>query len=190
MLNEALTLARELGERQLEAGILQHLALLASRRQDAASAHTLFEQSIAVRRALGRADEASMSLTFLAAVTLVQRDLETARRSIAESLELGRAMRDRRSAFTLDVLACLMAFDGRMERALVLAGASSAMHEGSGNTPPRAWDAFLKVLLQPAREALGPEAAESAWDAGRRMDYDEAVALAQATVSTTAGSSC
>jgi predicted ATPase/class 3 adenylate cyclase len=189
-LDEALTLARELGERQLEAGILQQLALLASRRQDLANARRLFEQSIAVRRALGRTDEASMSLTFLAAVALGRRDLDTARRSVAESLELGRTMRDRRSAFTIDVLACLIAFDGRMERALTLAGASSAMHEGSGNTPPRAWDAFLSVFLQPAREALGPEAASSVWAAGRRMDYDEAVALAQATVSTTASSSC
>jgi hypothetical protein len=63
------------------------------------------------------------------------------------------------------------------------------MHEGSGNTPPGAWDAFLSVFLQPAREALGPEAAGSAWNAGRRMDYDEALALA-VTVSTTAGPAC
>src|SRR6202011_4442057 len=130
---EALTLARESGDSEEEAGILHQLALLAGRRNDLEESRTRFEESIALRRAQGRTDEASMSLTYLAGVALLQGDLATARRCVGESLELGLAMRDRRSAFSLDVLACLTGFDGNMERALILAGAGSATHGGSGH---------------------------------------------------------
>lgn len=185
-LSEALTLARNLGEQQMEAGILQQLGILASVRRDLPEARSYLENGIKLRRALGRTDEASMSLTFLAAVALLQGDVETTRRSVAESLELGRVMSDRRAAFTIDVLACLTASESDAERALMLAGAASALHEGSGNTPPRIWDDFMSPYLQPAREALGPEAARTAWDAGRRMDYVDALQLALRTVSKTA----
>ena len=187
-LNEALELARVLREQQLEAGILQQFGILASVRRDLPQARAFLEQSIALRRAVGRADEASMALTFLAAVALLQGDAGTTRRSVAEGLELGRTLSDRRTAFTMDVLACLTAVEGGAERALRLAGAASAMHEGSGNTPPPVWDDFMSPYLQPAREALG-QAAQSAWEAGRRMDYDDAVQLAQATASAPSTSS-
>jgi len=188
-LDEALGLARDLGEQQLEAGILQQLGILASVRRDLPQARSFLEQGIALRRALGRTDEASMSLTFLAAVALLEGDTETTRRSVAESLELGRTMRDRRAAFTMDVLACLTSAEGGAERALLLAGAASALHEGSGNTPPRVWDDFMSPYLQPAREALGPEGARAAWDAGQRMDYEDALQMALSTVSMPARSS-
>lgn len=183
VLEEALTLARESGDSEEEAGILHQLALLAGRRNDLEESRTRFEESIALRRAQGRTDEASMSLTYLAGVALLQGDLATARRCVGESLELGLAMRDRRSAFSLDVLACLTGFDGNMERALILAGAGSALHEGSGNTPPQVWSDLMSAFVQPARDALGEQAARAAWETGRRMEYDEALGLALETVS-------
>jgi len=177
-LGEALSLARELGEREAEGGILQQLGILASQRQDLAGSRLLFEQSIAVRRATGRSDEASISLTFLAAVALLQGDVDTARRCVVEGLEIGRELTDRRAAWSLEVLACLAALEGLPERALQLAGAGSAMHQASGNTPPEAWDRFQAAFLQPARSSLGTKAATTAWDAGREMDFDEALEFA------------
>ena len=182
-LDEALTLARESGDSEEEAGILHQLALLAGRRNDLDESRRCFEESIALRRAQGRTDEASMSLTYLAGVALMQGDLATARRAVGESLELGLAMRDRRAAFSLDVLACVTGFDGNMERALILAGAGSALHEGSGNTPPQIWSDLMSAFVQPARDALGEQAARAAWETGRRMEYDEALQLALGTVS-------
>lgn len=182
-LEEALTLARESGESEEEASILHQLALLAGRRNDLEESRMLFDESIALRRSQGRTDEASMSLTYLAGVALLQGDLATAKRCVGESLELGLAMRDRRAAFSLDVLACLTGFDGNMERALILAGAGSAMHEGSGNTPPQVWSDLMSAFVQPARQALGEHAAHAAWGTGQRMDYDEALQLALRTIS-------
>src|SRR5207247_477394 len=87
----------------------------ASRRGDQRQARALFERSIQIRKSLSRTDEASMPLTFLAAVALLEGDFDTARRSIVESLEIGRTLRHRRAARSLDVLACLYALEGKFE---------------------------------------------------------------------------
>ena len=177
-LQEALVLARDLGDQASEASILHQLGLLASRRGDLAGARSLLEESVELRRTVGRRDEASMPLTFLAAVALLQSDVETARPSIVESLQIGRALRDRRAAWTLDVLAWLTALEGDPERAMQLAGAGSAMHEASGNRPPAAWVASVTPSVQRARGALGQARAQAAWEAGRRMSFDDALNFA------------
>ena len=177
-LDQALKLARELRDQASEASILHQLGLRASQKPDLPAARSLLEESLELRRTLERSDEASMSLTFLAAVALLQSDAETAQRCIVESLEIGRALRDRRAAWSLDVLACLTALEGNAARALQLAGAGSAMHEASGNTPPAPWEAFVSPHVQLARKALDPEAARTAWEAGRRMSFDEALEFA------------
>jgi predicted ATPase len=179
-LEEGLTLARELGERNSEAAILHQLGLLASRRGHLREARSLLEKSIEVRRALGRNDEISMSLTFLAAAKILEGDPATARKCIAESFEIGRALSDRRAAWSLDVLACLTALEGRPEQALQLAGAGAAIHASSGITPAAVWKEFMSMCLQPARAALGPEAATIAWESGMRMTFDGAMAFAMA----------
>jgi len=177
-LEEGRVLARDLGDRASEASILHQLGLLATRKGDLAGARSLLEESVELRRMLGRSDEASMPLTFLAAVALLQSDVETARPSILESLEIGRALGDRRAAWSLDVLAWLTALEGHPERALQLAGAGSAMHEASGNRPPAAWVGSVTPQVERAREALNHEVARAAWEAGRRMSFDEALEFA------------
>ena len=182
-LNAALELARGQRDQAIEASILHQLGLRASQKPDLPAARSLLEKSLELRRSIERRDEASMSLTFLAAVALLQSDAATARRSIMESLEIGRALRDRRAAWSLDVLACLTTREGDLERALQLAGAGSAMHEASGNTPPAPWEAFVSPHIQLARKGLDPETARMKWEAGRRMAFDEALDFALATVS-------
>ena len=177
-LEEALGLAGEQAQPENEAAILHQLGLVASRRGDQRQARALFERSIKIRKSLGRTDEASMPLTFLAAVALLEGDFETARHSIIESLEIGRALRDRRAAWSLDVLACLCALEGRFERALQVAGAGAAMHEAAGNRPPPTWDQFVASILQAAWSGLDAGIARAAWDSGRRLEPDRALDLA------------
>jgi non-specific serine/threonine protein kinase len=181
-LDAALELAHEHGDQATEASILHQLGLRASQKPDLPAARSLLEKSVELRRNLERSDEASISLTFLAAVALLQSDAPTARRCIIESLEIGRALRDRRAAWSLDVLACLTTRDGDLERALQLAGAGSAMHEASGNTPPAPWEAFVSPHVQLARNGVDPDVARTKWEAGRRMTFDEALEFALAGV--------
>jgi hypothetical protein len=142
----------------------------------------MLEQSIDLRVKLGRRDETSVSLTFLAFTTLLAGERERARAHIKESIEIGRALKDRRAAWSLDVLACILALDLHPEQALRLGGAGSAMHESIGNRPSAAWLALTAPMLDAAREALGQVAGEAAWKAGRSMEFDEALAFALTTV--------
>jgi predicted ATPase/class 3 adenylate cyclase len=182
-LNAALELAHEHGDQAVEASILHQLGLRASQKPDLPAARSLLQKSLELRRNLGRSDEASMSLAFLAAVALLQADASTAHGCIIESLEIGRTLRDRRAAWSLDVLACLTTREGDLERALQLAGAGSAMHEASGNKPPAPWEAFVSPHIQLARNGLAPEVAQTAWETGQRMAFDDALEYALAGVS-------
>ena len=40
------------------------------------------------------------------------------------------------------------------------------------------WNALLTRYLEPARAALGPEAANAVWEEGRRTPFEQAIALA------------
>ena len=177
-LDRALALSRGDGDRRQEAEALHHLGVLVSVRQDLATARRLFEESIALREELGRVDESGATRTFLAAVALLQSDVDTARRSILEALQIALDVRDRRAAWSLDVLACLEVVAGRPERALRLAGAAGEMFEQTGQRPPAGWRLFTEPMLGRAREQLGTGAAQQAWEAGRGLGFEDALAEA------------
>ncbi|HEX6349542.1 MAG TPA: AAA family ATPase [Candidatus Dormibacteraeota bacterium] len=177
-LTEALQLGRQEGYPRVEAEALHQLGVLASLRPDLAAMRGLLEESLAVRRAMGCADESNTTLTFLAAAAMLGGDAAAARSAIQEALEVGFALRDRRAAWSLDVLACLDAQEGRAEQALRLGGAAAAMFDATGQQPPGGWRAFTEPILARARAALAGEAAAQAWQAGRELGFDEALAYA------------
>jgi hypothetical protein len=119
-----------------------------------------------------------MTLVFLAVVSFVRGEVGVAQSLLGEALEIGLALRDRRSAWSLDVLACMNAADKRADRALRLAGAAAAMFEATGQRPPEQWHRFTSAFLGPAREALGEGGAAAAWDEGQRLGFEEALAYA------------
>ena len=121
-----------------------------------------------------------MPMTFLAAVSLLQGDLETARRSVRESLEIGRSLRDRRAAWSIQMLACVVSIEGQPELAVRLGGAGAAMHEAAGTRPAATWEQFVASVLQPSKDALG-QTAGAVWEAGRQLTMDEAFELALQT---------
>src|SRR5260370_38400104 len=116
-----------------------------------------------------------MRLVFLAAVTMAQGDMSTARESIREALEIGLSLRDRRSAWSLDMLACISALDGSAERALRLAGAASAMFESTGQKPPATWHQFTAAFQDAARSGLPADLSQAAWAAGHARGLDQAL---------------
>ena len=177
-LEEALRLTREDGSALQEGEILHQLGMVASQRRDGVEAESLLRQSIEVRTAKGRRDESGMSLVFLAAVAMSRGDMPTAWESIREALEIGLSLRDRRSAWSLDVLACISAADGSAERALRLAGAAAAMFESTGQKPAATWYQFTSTYQDAARLGLPADRSQAAWDAGHALGFDEALAYA------------
>ena len=177
-LDEAILIAREIGRGRIEADALHHLASLASVRGDVPGALEHFTKSLELRRRLGIADEADMTLTLRAFVEILSKELAQARADIDEALRVALAVRDRRAAWSLDVLACLAAIDGEAERAVTLAGAARAMFESTAQHPAAMWRRFLDPLLAPARATLDPDAAERAWQRGLAMDFEQALRYA------------
>jgi predicted ATPase/class 3 adenylate cyclase len=177
-LEEALRLSLDLESPQQEAEVLHQLGMVAVSRGDLDEASSMFKRSLDVRRRLGTSDEAGMTLVFLSVVSFVRGEVGVAHSLIGEALEIGLALRDRRSAWSLDVLACLNAADKKAERAVRLAGAAAAMFETTGQRPPEQWHSFISAFVRPAKEALGAEAATAAWDEGRRLGFEDALAYA------------
>jgi non-specific serine/threonine protein kinase len=177
-LEEALRICLEINSPQHEAEVLHQLGMVAGVRGNAENASSLLQRSLDLRRQAGRKDEAGMTLVFLSVVSFVRGDVVGARASIREALEIGLAMRDRRSAWSLDVLACMNAAEGRGDRALRLAGAASAMFDATGQRPPERWRQFTSAFLSSTRDELGPERSQSEWEAGRALDFEEALAFA------------
>ncbi len=172
---EGLGIWQELQDPSNEAEMLYNLGLLAGSRGDAAGARDLLARSIELRRRAGREDETHIALTFTAAVDVMASDLVAARTAMRESLQIGRRLGDRRLAWSLDVCACLAIAGGAPEQGLRLAGAGSAMHEGSGVSPSEVWRSVVEAYLAPAREELGQDAAEAAEAAGSKLGYEDAI---------------
>jgi hypothetical protein len=96
-----------------------------------------------------------------------------------ESLAIDEAFGERTGlALSLDNLADLEITAGNVIRALRLAGASEAIKEGvGGQAPPE-----LITLPDPrerARPLLSDREIQAAWEQGRRMSLEEAIAYAR-----------
>jgi DNA-binding CsgD family transcriptional regulator len=74
-------------------------------------------------------------------------------------------------------LALIAAGRGRHERALRLAGAESDLV--GRNLLARNWRATVEDAVARCRVALGPEAADQAWEQGRRLSREDAIAYAR-----------
>jgi predicted ATPase len=176
--HEALSLALALGDRLQESQIHHYLGLIRASVGDIDGARDRFATGVAIRRELGRGDETSTALALVAAIAYLQEDYETADSAIQESLHAGSDSKDRRLGFTVDVLSARLARD-RPREALQLAGAASEMHASVGIRPNAAWQAVVQNHLAAARAVLGETEATAAWEEGRHMVFEEAVALAR-----------
>ena len=75
----------------------------------------------------------------------------------------------------LEGLARVAVAQGRMERAARLCGAAAALREDRGWPLPPAKRAKNDRTVAAARDALGEEAFEAAWDRGHELSLEEAV---------------
>ena len=174
-LGEALAIARTTRNGRLEAEALHHLGSLAGVRGDLPAAHERLTETLQLRRRLGIADESLTTLTLMAVTAARRGDLAEARGAIVEALRIGLALRDRRAAWSLDVVACLTAIEGNAERALRLGGAADAMFESTAVRPAAPWRGFTEPLMDRARQVVGADAADRAWAAGRELTFERAL---------------
>ena len=154
---EGLAIRRTLGDRWALAVSLGNLGNVAYDQGQYEEARALLEESVLLLRAVGSPDALAQMLDVLGSVARDQRDYAAARAIYREGLLISRELDDRWAlAFYLENIAVLCALERNAERALLLAGAATALREGIG------------VPRSPAQE----EQFTRGWAPARR-DYDE-----------------
>jgi tetratricopeptide (TPR) repeat protein len=174
---EALTILRSLGERQLIASALNNLAEIADKLGDHARALALYDESLALFRALGRLAGVATVLGNMGEIACDQGDTRRATELLHESLRLAwQTRRPRTIAYVLEGLAEVAWAEHRAGAAARLCGAAAALRE---NAPAQIWPGdSLRYdrTVAAVRTALGDEGFAAAWEAGRSTPLEHLIA--------------
>lgn len=178
-LEEALDLNREIGDTHSIAITLNNLgeALRAQGLLDDAARR--FEESLTIFRELGATHGVAYLLANLGDIASGQGRDEQALRHYLEALAVFHGLGYQQAALSVVTnLAALDARGGQAERAARLLGAEEALREAAGFTLTPVERAELDASIAAARERLDGAAFERAWQTGRALPLDDAVALA------------
>ena len=180
-LERCLTAGAPSGDRWLSAVAARGLARLAGERGDGPEAERRFAQALALHRELGdRVGEAD-ALFWQGEFARGRGDAAGARVSLTGALRIFADSGGLSGcARILERLACVAAACGDLVGALRQAGAAAALRERIGPRPRRAAPAELARAHATARRTLGHRAAAEAWEAGRALRLEDAIAEALA----------
>jgi predicted ATPase/class 3 adenylate cyclase len=179
MIEEARAMFEELDMPRGVADSLWILGISARLQGNLAGSRALAEESLRLHRRAGDLFGATDALHTLGRTAFAQGDLATAAASFLEALDNDEQVGNRTGmAIVMDNLAAKASAEGRHLRALRLGGASEAIKEAAGgHAPPPLID--LPDPREAAREVLGESAVAAAWEEGRAMTLEQAVALAR-----------
>jgi predicted ATPase/class 3 adenylate cyclase len=179
LLQHGLSMFQDLGIRRGVADSLWLLAIVARLEGDTVTARARVEESLRLHREVGDRFGVTDALHVLGRIALAEGDLATAASSYLEALENDELVGNRTGmGIVLDNLAAKASAEGRDLRAVRLAGASDAIKEAAGgHAPPPFID--LSDPRDAAREALGDATVKAAWEEGRAMSLEQALAYAR-----------
>jgi predicted ATPase/DNA-binding XRE family transcriptional regulator len=173
---QALALHREFGTMFGIAWSLRAMGDAVREQGNLRRARTLLEESLALSRGEDHAWGIVRTLASLGGVACEAGEYARASRLYEESLEQGRRMGQDIAILTcLEGLARVAVAQGRMERAAWLIGAAAALREGRGWPLPPAKRAKNDRTVAAAREVLGEEAFEAAWERGHELPLEKAI---------------
>lgn len=176
---EALGVARELGFKTEIAGLLNHLGELERAEQNYTQAGIHYRQSLAIDRELGYKASASITLLNLGFVALHQDDAAQATADFTEALAAGQALGHRRIIVgALMGLGAVAQAQGQAEPAARLLGAADTLREAVGFQFEAVDQATYDRTLAAVRAQLDEATFDAAWEAGRALTLDDAIATA------------
>lgn len=181
----SLELCREREDRKGEAIALENIALVIPQGE---TAMQLIRQSLAIKRELGDVSGIATSLSNLGNEALNAGLLKQARRDILESTEMfWRMGQPLKTTYNLGVLAEISFLERDYIHALTLYGASWSGFERLKGRPNQEQYVHHNELERQAREVLGEEMAQTAYQRGWAMRLEEAVQFAAREIVTLAG---
>jgi tetratricopeptide (TPR) repeat protein len=187
LFQEALALRRGIGDQAGVATSLHNLGRVARHRGDLRQAGASFRESLDLRRALGDLQGTASSLAELGAVALEERELSRALGLYREALVLYQRVGDRQGvADCLEGVAAAVTRTGaageqvqvRLTHAASLLTVAAALRTAIGTQPSPLEQAAHEQRIAVLRAALGEEAFNAAWEAGRTQSLDEAITAA------------
>ena len=177
-LEESLRLERESGSEHGVALTLNSLGWLAHFRGENTIARPLFEEAREIFREARDDLYADICQFFLGRIATDEGDYAEAYAWLTGTVDERLPHYPWVIPPLLEAFAGLASAQGQAARALHLAGAATALRETIGVSRAPAWRADLKRRLEPAWGALDERAGAAAWEKGRAMAPEEAVAYA------------
>jgi non-specific serine/threonine protein kinase len=184
LFEEAVTRLDEVNEHAWLAVALASLGRMRYLNGEGDRALVLIEEALALSRNVGFVWATGLALGFLGGIRLDRREYARAAEYYRESLAVWVMLRDRwRIARTLARWAVIATENGQLEQATRLYAAGNAVHgDAVHEISLLAWMRKERVGYDEAltwlRDQLGALAFEAAWDAGRALSIDDAVAEA------------
>jgi len=177
-LAEAASLAQQLGDRRLNARLLQVRAMLAGQ-TDNEESFKLGQESLALYRALGDGWQAGIVLWSVGMSATALGRYDAARADFKECLVNAWELGNRWGVpYPLEAFAVLAVAEGAYARAARLLGAAEALRVKLGISPEPADHPAVRQILASAADHFAGEAIETARREGREFSLEEAVAYA------------
>jgi predicted ATPase/DNA-binding winged helix-turn-helix (wHTH) protein len=176
---EGLAYSRELDDENGIAVSLTTLGDLARMADDYAAARPLFEEALEICKQTGNKQGVVGSLNNLGAVTFGEGDYAAAHSYYAEAINLVRKLEEKVSlSYALDGFAALAVRHGDARRAAQIAGACERLRELLGFETEPAERRFREAYLSEIRAALDKDDFSAVYEQGRRLNPEEAIAIA------------
>jgi predicted ATPase/DNA-binding XRE family transcriptional regulator len=170
---------RELGQLDIVLECMSNLGIVAICEGDLDRADVLLHEVLQAWRTTGTPGSACWPLVGLGRIALDRGDPQSAKDMLREALELAHAHRYLHPlGGSLNALAETALAEGCPERAARLYGAVERAYEELGVGPSQREPTRREQFLAAGRRALGEEAWQRAWAAGRQMTLNQAVEYA------------
>jgi predicted ATPase/class 3 adenylate cyclase len=177
-LRTVLDMARSIGDRQLTADCLELLGSHEIREGRPEDGFPMVEEALDIFHDLGNRFAAADALSGLGSYYRLVGERDAAAAAQREALEIFVEVGNPTGiAMVLEEMAMIETMKGDHERALRLAGAAHAVKARTGGGAP-AELMRSGESLEESRRSLDPETAEDAWNEGRAMGTDKAIAYA------------
>ena len=173
---ECLSIFQELDDRAGVAWSLNYQGDVVRAQGNFEDARALYEEGLAMFRELGDQWGIAGTLADMGNLAREQGNCSSARSLYRESIRIFQDLGHKRGiARLLECFACAAALQHEAERSLRLAGAAAALRQTIGAPLTTAEQVKLEASLDPARMALSPALAETAWLEGKALPVEKAV---------------
>ena len=186
--DEALQIARQVGDEFRFVAGLRILALAAQMRGEPQKADHLIREALAGARHLENQAMTSLCLASLAENAIDMDDIATARRATSEGLELNNARKnDVWTASCVEYAGFLAVRQGETALGLRLMGAARATQDRARFRESSDEAARRRHWVEVARRQAGARQAEADWKCGLNLAFEEAVSQARTIVADAGG---